>query len=257
MGHVRLSRLPQTRKWQEVVALLGSDNLSVKQLAEASANAANQMLRNTSKDPVLNEILKLLSLIPRAAKGTNFQDAMHKLGINVKNNPTLIEIAQAFANRINSFIKEKNHIRSDLGEMAKHSAIATILGKVAENSAQLWNATPDDIKHGLGKLAAPGRFGDLVQGFYTDLTQRLLRYYLDRELPKHIAPGKAISSIQDKRAFDQALEKHCRESTFIMRAFANDWYGKTYSEDAVIDSKKATGFNYIASNKIANELTKR
>lgn len=257
MGHVRLSRLPRSRKWVEVVNLLSSKNFSVQQLAEASANAANETLRKASSDIVLNEVFKLLCLLPRAAKEANFQDALSKLGIIVKNDPTLTDIAQAFANRINAFIKEKGLPRSDLGEMAKYSAIATILGKVEENSVQLWEATPDDIKHGLSKLAATDKFGDMSQGFFTDLTKKVLQYYLDRELPKHIGQDKAFYAIVDMRAFDLALEHHCKESSFIMRAFAQCWYGKTYAKKAVIDKKKVAGFVYVASNKIANEFTLR
>ena len=67
----------------------------------------------------------------------------------------------------------------------------------------------------------------------------------------------ACLTIHDMKGCYTALEQHCRESTFIMRAFAKDWYGKTYAEKAIISNKKVQGFIGIALNKIVNEFTLR
>jgi hypothetical protein len=53
MGHSRLGRLPMTRKWKEVIALLGGDDLSAQVLAEAVANAAVGDLEKAANDMTL------------------------------------------------------------------------------------------------------------------------------------------------------------------------------------------------------------
>ena len=52
MGHIRLGRLPATKKWQQVVALL-SRGASLEQIAGASADAAENSLEHARRDPAL------------------------------------------------------------------------------------------------------------------------------------------------------------------------------------------------------------
>jgi len=220
MGHVRLGILPATRKWIEVVKLLDSGNFSARELAEAAANAANDTLKKAVNDPAFVEIYKVLCELPRAAKEQDFSAALAKLGIDVGTSPSLTDIAQALSQKFDSIIADKNHKRTDLAEMAKQTAISSFLEKAEESSAQLWAPTNEDIRHGIGKLAAPERHGDFAQHFFTGLTQKILGYFLERELPRHISPSGPFHSIQDMRTFQKALENHCRESSFIMRPFA-------------------------------------
>ncbi|MDB2415181.1 hypothetical protein N9W34_05350 [Rickettsiales bacterium] len=257
MGHVRLSRLPRTKQWKEVVNLLNSGKFSVQEIAEASANAANKVLQNAAKDPVLNEVFKLLCLLPRAAKENDMQKSFSNLGIITPKKPTLPEIIQGFVNRVNELQASDKNGRTDIGEMAKQVGASVLIEKIEKNSSQLWEPSPDDIRHGLAKLSDPARFADMAQNFLSSLTGKILRYYLDREIPKHISASEGFSSIQDMRTFNKALEIHCVETSFIMRAFAKDWYGKTYAYYDEIDDKKARGFIYIATNKIVKELAIR
>ena len=52
MGHTRLGRLPATRKWNDVVALL-SEGAPVDDIAGASADAAEASLSAARDDPAL------------------------------------------------------------------------------------------------------------------------------------------------------------------------------------------------------------
>lgn len=52
MGHIRLGKLPSTRKWQQVVTLL-ADGAPVREIAAASAEAAEAALGNAADDPAL------------------------------------------------------------------------------------------------------------------------------------------------------------------------------------------------------------
>jgi len=60
MGHIRLGRLPRTRKWQAVVALLGGD-APLADIAAASAAAAQSGLRFAHADPALAHSFWLLT----------------------------------------------------------------------------------------------------------------------------------------------------------------------------------------------------
>ena len=66
MGHIRLGRLPATKKWRQVVALL-SDNVSLAEIAAASAEAAEASLAHARKDLALLYSFWLLTQLPIAA----------------------------------------------------------------------------------------------------------------------------------------------------------------------------------------------
>ena len=74
MGHVRLGKLPTSRKWRDFVAYLAAGDVDVSGLADAIFKAAEKALKRTSKDPAFVEACWLLIKIPQAvdrrAKGT-------------------------------------------------------------------------------------------------------------------------------------------------------------------------------------------
>jgi hypothetical protein len=67
MGHIRLGRLPATKKWKQVVALLAY-GASTEQIAGASAEAAENSLEHARHDLALVQSFWLLTQIPLAAR---------------------------------------------------------------------------------------------------------------------------------------------------------------------------------------------
>jgi hypothetical protein len=257
MGHMRLGNLPASRKWQEVVAMLKAGTISIPLFAEACANAAEDALRKAADDLTLQKVVEFLCHIPRVAKEKDLPAALLKLGIHVDKNPTITDVAMAITQSLDNYIRDNRILRTDLGEMSRYAMLACIQDCVPKAAATLWNATPQDIHHGLASFAAPEKFSDLCQTFYSHLTVRLLKYYVHRELPKHVSHDGAFKSVADLIMFDRALETHCVESSFIMRTFAKDWLGKTYSQGAEINRQKVKGFVYVASKKMSDEFRKR
>lgn len=256
MGHVRLGRLPTSLKWQEVVALLCGDDVSVQSLAEATANAAIVTLEKSANDPTLAAIYHLMYEIPQAAKERDFAAALEKRGIVVGPNPTIFDVAQGMAKAIDKVANE-NGLRTDLGEMAKHAAISTFIDMASEASNTIWSPTPADMQSGIGSFTAPARFGEFSQRFHSELTYKVLNYFLHREMPRHVSATGPFHSIADLRTFESGLRKHCMEASMIMRPFARDSLGKMYSGQEKMDARSARKFIYVSTNKIARELRKR
>jgi hypothetical protein len=98
MGHVRLGRLPQTRKWQHVVGLLGS-SAPVDEVAAASAVAAESALHDAVADPALTQTVWLLTQLPLAARSANFEAALRGLGLRIDPEPRLLELVCAVSER--------------------------------------------------------------------------------------------------------------------------------------------------------------
>lgn len=262
MGHSRLGRLPMTRKWKEVVALLGGDSLSAQSLAEAVANAAISDLEKAANDKTLVAVYQMLANIPQAAKEKDFQSALKKIGIEVSKNPTIYDVAQGMATALDT-AAAKNGLRTDLGTLAKHAGISTLIEMTTESSTMLWGSTPADMQSGMAAFADTARFGEFSQRFHANLSHGILKYHLDREMPKHVSPTGPFHTIADLRTFDSGLKKHCIEASMIMRPFARDFQGKQYSSQTKdgsrpkMDAKKASAFVYVSMKKMANEQRQR
>jgi len=124
MGHIRLGRLPATRKWQQVVALL-SEGAPFEQIAAASAEAAESSLRHARDDPTLSGAYWLLTQIPLAARSGDFAAALRALGLQTSDTPTVLEVGAALAEAIDRQSSRAGG-RTDLGELAQHAAVLSL-----------------------------------------------------------------------------------------------------------------------------------
>ena len=122
----------------------------------------------------------------------------------------------------------------------------------------LWEATAEDERTTLATFTSTERFGELAQRFFTKLLEGHIQYFLDREIPRHIRPGSFIQSVGDAADFDDAVARHCSETTLIMRAFARDWLGRTqFHLDRKLSRQDVAGFASFAFTKIRTELSFR
>jgi hypothetical protein len=114
------------------------------------------------------------------------------------------------------------------------------------------------VRTTLATFVAPERFGELSHRFFTHLVEHNIQYFLDRETPRHIGPGRFAQSVGDLALHDSAVRRHCEETTIIMRAFAKDWLGNNaFHLGKDISRKDAAGFAHVAFEKIRKELSNR
>src|SRR3954465_12892640 len=106
MGHVRQGRLPRTRRWKQVIELLGlSSPDDVATVASATNHAADQRLRELSDDPSLGYCFWLLTRIAWASRDPDFRASVGELGIQIEDDDSVF-----------SFIARlSGHVRSELG----------------------------------------------------------------------------------------------------------------------------------------------
>lgn len=235
MGHIRLGRLPATRKWQQVVALLSRD-AAVGEIAAASAEAADGSLEHAIQDPALRQSFWLLTQIPLVARHPDYPERLRFLGVSVGDSPSLLEIISAFSAAVDRHA-DRNGGRTDLGELAQNAAAESLASVVGPDLPSLFGPRPEDTRLALGKFAAPDRFARLARDFFARLTRRHLDYYLSRELSNHVGPARGISSVDVHTAFNAALEQHCREASRIIETFAGGWYSKTIFQGGITPEK--------------------
>lgn len=258
MGHVRLGKLPASRKWRDIVALLGDDHPSIAHLAYAVEDAADRSFGAALNDPGFIEALWLMLKIPQAARSRAFVDELAKLGIRITGESTLASILAGFDRAVERARVRSYRASTDFSVLARNAAVSALRTAVDKRLPTLWVPTAEDERTALVALGTTEGFGELAQRFFTQLLKNHLHYYLDREIPRHIGYRKFAPSIPDTLYFDRAVQQHCEESTLIMRAFAKDWLGNNQfhlSKDITRD--EARQFASYALTKISDELTVR
>jgi hypothetical protein len=255
MGHVRLGVLPTSRKWRRVVyeLRLGAD---VDTVAAAAADAAEAALHGASRDPAFLHAFWLLAQIPLAARGPAFTEDLRCLGIHVRDQPSLMDVAAAYSGAVDRHVRERGG-RTDLGEMAQMAAVESLTAMVGSALPSLFGPTPEEVQRAIGRYASGDRFAALAREFFARLTQRSLDYYLSRELSNHIGPGQRFADDAARARFDEALWRHCGEASRIVEGFAGGWYGKNVYQRDGLTPDAVSRFAPVAFKKVRAELRKR
>lgn len=255
MGHIRLGILPASKKWREIVGYMAAGDVSVADIANAIADASDKSLQKAIKDPAFLDALWLLHKIPWAAKEQNFAEALAKIGIYVPDNPSRSELIAGYDAAVQRSQQMNAPHVTDLSEMAKHAGITTLNNLIQDKSPKLWEATRQDVQQSVATISSTENFGEMAQSFFSGLVQHNIQYYLDREISKHVGPGRMVPSLGDISVMESALKRHCDETTMIMRTFSKEWYGKNaFHLGKDIDRKATQGFAHVAFTKIRKEL---
>ncbi len=259
MGHQRLGKLPASKKWREIVAYLADENASVAELADRIVDACDGSLAKASKDPAFQQALHLLCLLPQAARADNLQVGLAQIGVAVPDNPSRTDIIVGFEKAIEKAQRSSNHGVTDLSEMAKQAGIAA-LNSILQQPAPapqlgFWDEPKSDTHRILDHSATPDGFGNLAQEFFVNLASHNIKYFMHRELPKHLGTEGTSPFVSDMSLFDRNVDKHCREASYIMRPFARDWNANIlYNKGTSIDKKALSGFAHVAMNKMRKEF---
>jgi hypothetical protein len=253
MGHVRLGRLPRTRKWQELVCYV-EGGAGAAQVATATLDAAEKALASAHQDVGVVETLWLLMQLPHAARTDDFADGLRACGLDVSDEPGLLDIIGASVESIEA--KTPNcRGRTDLGELAR-MALGESLGSVIGGQLNgIFGPAPDDVRAAFGRHATVKQFAHLAHDFFSRFTNKFLNYFLGRALPLQVGDGKRFDSLADKAAFDKELDHHCRERALIVKEFAGEWLSKERWESGGNPSREAVQrFVAGAMKKLTNEL---
>jgi hypothetical protein len=255
MGHQRLGRLPATRNLPEIISLLleGSDATDV--LVDEVTRFCGQALLRALHDPAFIEALWLFVSVPQAAAAEDFRVALAELGLPVPDQPSPTDILVGFDAALENAQRQPGAAITDLSEMARQAGLSALAGLMDERLPSLWDVRHEDVQVTLASFAAPHRFGDFAQRFFTNFVERVIHYFVDRAMHDCVGPDQIAYSLGDIGGFDDAVRRHCDEATIIMRAFAKDWLAKNVlHEGKMISRQDCRNFASYASRKIDSEL---
>lgn len=255
MGHVRLGSLPQSKRWQEVVALI-QDGASVAKVADATVHAAEAGLNGVGKDQgVVATVWRLIGL-PHAARSPDLDAALGRLGLEPPRRLTALSLAAALSDAIDAALPN-NRGRTDLGEMAQMAAVETVAGVVGERARGLFDPSPDEVRAALAGLASARQFDHLARAFFARLAYKAVDYYLSRALAGHVGAGRRFLTLARLDEFSAALEAHCVEACGILTNFCGEWASKERFEQGEVSPEGARDFAHGAMAKLTKELKRR
>ena len=257
MGHIRLGILRKSQKWRRVVEQL-QFRADVAAVAASAADAAEASLQSVAaSDPAFLQAFWLLTQVPLAARGPAFAEDLRRLGLEVPDQPSFMDVAAAFSQAVDQYIRQRGGGRTDLGEMAQLAAVESLTATVGPTLPSLFGSTPDEVQRAFGRFSSADRFSVLAREFFARLTRRYLDYYLSRELANHIGPRLRFRDDRARSEFNDALDQHCWEASRIIEAFAAGWYGKNVYRGDGLTPDGIRKFAPVALRKIRTELRKR
>lgn len=254
MGHIHLATLPSTKRWREVVDLL-DDRAGFEEVVAASAIAAEKDLAEAARSPTLAAAVRLLAMVPQAARSDAFGNSLRRLGIAAPDAPMFGDLTVGVATTLER--EQRAGARTDFNEIVRRALVGTLSAQISDALPGLFEADARDVQRAAAALGRPDVFSRTARAFFGRLLADTLGYWLDRTLSAEIGPGARIGSLGERQAFDQALDQYCSEATRIIREFSAAWYGKTLFREGTISGDRAAAFSAVALRKITAELQRK
>ena len=258
MGHQRLGKLPAFRLLPEIVRYLVTGGTPTEDLVDQVNEVGRDALKLGMKDPVFVEALWLLIRMPQAAASKDFAAALRELGMADVVPNSLTDVLVGYDEALERVQRRLHAGATDLGEIARLAGLSALEESVREALPTLWAPTATDVRTSVAALKGTEQFAALAHRFYANFVERVIHYYVDRNLHNMVGAGRAARSVHDLHGFNASIRRHCAEAALIMRAFARDWLGKNhYKQGKEISKDDVRRFSAHAVEKIRIELDMR
>ena len=221
-------------------------------VAAATLDAINDDLGRAADDAGVSHSFWLLTQIPEAARKDDFAGALRGLGFQISDLPSGAELLAGFTAAVDRFLVAAK-TRSGPAELGQLAAVETLATLIRDRTPSLFAPTPGEIRSALAKAGTEVQFGKLARSYFARFTERYVSYFLSKELPQHVGPGRRFVTLGEERSFASALELHCQQACKIVEVFSGAWYSKNRFQRTLTSA--GTGrFLAYALKKVRSEL---
>lgn len=253
MGHIRVGRLPKTKKWTQVVEAIKADERHLSRIANATIEATGRDISSLSNEPSVYYPFFILSQIISKVDSENFVEALSELGIASRKISSTLE----FINQTSEFIQKK--IRKDgnpkelISEVALNS-FTEVLTRVSIGETQsIFGSSFEDVRKTIRKYKSPEGFAELARIYFSSFLNRFLQYYLSRETSNLISPKHGFQNIGHLNSFDESIKTYSFQSSKVIEDFAGGWFSKK-KWLGELNENEIKSFLYVAFKKLKAEL---
>ncbi len=254
MGHVRVGRLPKTKPWAGLFDQLRGAEVNAGQIAQATAEAAQQEFAVLEGDRRINHCFWFLVRLVTAARNDDFTGELARLGLT---NPSFTS-GLAFVQQVARTVEREQRKRGQptvFSRMAEMSLRQVLSANLVQQSQTLFGTGQEEIQAACRAISTRQQFGRVARDFFATFMSRTIRYLTDKELSNYVGPTGAMASPTQVLEFEQALNRHCHETAKIVEEFAGGWFSKhNWESNNDISEKETAGFTAYALQKIQMDL---
>jgi hypothetical protein len=257
MGHQRLNGIPKTRKWNAVVEAVTEGGLAsekVTQIAALTLEAAKAALADCVEDPGLRYTFYLLTQIVLTARYADWRSRIASHGIQLNDDASVFDLVSQVQGAVDDHLAQFS-CPTDVSELAQQAAGDALARLAAERSIPLFASKAEALQVAMRELSTPKGFARLGQNFFARFLTRFLDFYLSRITSAHTGEA-SLPSVVAVSDFNRALERHCDESSVIVRDFCGGWYGKTEYLEGITPHNTGR-FMAVALAKLRKELARQ
>lgn len=250
MGHTRLGTLPKTRKWSQVISLLGEDARAVPQLARAIVQAAEAAYVQASEDRGVEESLRLMAVLASSARSPDFQERLAAEGISVTQDTDAVRFLRDLFLEANRRFGP-NSERSIFSEFASLALREALTEAVGAQTGTLFTAGIADVQEAYRQFGTERGFARLSRLFFARLLAQSLQYFTDKGIASELGEDGGVRDEEELLEIRRAIRGYSFEASKIVEDFAGAWYSKSRW---LKRERETGGFASVAMRKIAAEI---
>lgn len=254
MGHKRLGVLRKTKSWRLIVDELGKfalGNTDISTIAQKTLQNVQKRYSNFIDDPSINSSFEFLIHISFAFQKENPIKYLTENKILSNEELSVLKLARGVTNYKNEEVASHEY-----QTFARQAAIDAINNWYKSNLESGRSLFSDDVDTSavFNKASSGSGFCELSRLYFSKLTERYLRYFLEREA------SSKISNIRARERFSEEIEKHINqislhafETSKITQSYAAGWFNKNAKENFP-EQKEIKNFLSYAFGKMKSEL---
>lgn len=254
MGHIRLGRLPKTRQWRHVFDALASDTPSAERLARAIAESARARFEQVQDDSSINYCVWVLVRTLTAARDTDFQDELARVGLRQIRFDSPLSFVASIAHSVD---REVHHSVHDhlFGQIAQAS-LREVLTTVFQGSAEpLFGGGAAHVQSAINKFSSDHQIAVVLRQYFAKVTSRAIKFIADKEAGNHVGQTNGLQTPRDVERLWSDVDRYCYEVSRIVEDFAQGWVSKAnFKNNRDIPLSTTASFTSYAIEKIIMEL---
>lgn len=254
MGHRRVGVLPKTQRWRDLVDQLetfSGDEAQLDRIVTTTLAGVRDRFLRVESAPSVFDSFKYLVAFAVASGTTEPVKFLTDSGFEAPTSDTPLGLARALAHYIEGSSDSPEY--ASIARASACDALSRWYRDHASDTPSLFGEDADRFQ-GWRDLSSGAGFCELSRLYFSGLTDRYLRYFLDREA------SRSISTIFERDSFDKQLAariddvaQHAFETAKITQSFAAGWFNKNTRAGLPADDR-IKGFLSLAFGKMRAEL---
>ena len=253
MGHIRVGRLPKTKKWTQVVEAIKADEKHLSRIANATIKATGRDISNLSSEPSVYYPFFILSQIISKVDSENFVGELSELGIASQEISSTLEFINQTSEFVQKEIRKTGNPKDLISEIALKSFTEALTRVSIGETQSIFGSSIEDVRNTISKYKSPKGFAELARIYFSSFLNRYLQYYLSKETSNLISTKYGFQNIGHLNSFDESIKIYSFQSSKIIEDFAGGWFSKK-KWLGELNENEIKSFLYVAFKKLKAEL---